>query len=467
MSSVSTHQPKRVNARALYAFGALGGLLFGYDTGIIAGAILYIKRDLSLDAGAAGLVVSSILIGAMIGGGVSGPLADRIGRRKLLLAAVIGFSIGAIGCGLSPDAPILILFRFMLGLAVGASSVVVPLYLSEMAPTAIRGTLTSLNQFMIIFGIFVANVVSFFLAEHGAWRWMLTLAIVPSLVMTVGVLYLPESPRWFVKRGRENEAQDVLARTRDASDAEREYHSIQQLEALQAGESWKTQLRSAWVWRLIVLGALLSIADQVTGINTVIYYIPTTLTDIGLTDHQALLSNIGIGALSVIAIGAVVAFRIVDRVGRKPLLLWGAVGMAASMVLLGGGPLLLPSQSWLVVLGSIAFDITFNLTWGPVMWVVLGEIFPLKVRGVAMSIVIVLHWASNALVSQTFPTFLSTMGPGPTFLMYAAVGVLVALWVLFFVPETKGLSLEEIEINARAKSKGPIRVEKDRVSDRR
>jgi sugar porter (SP) family MFS transporter len=437
---------------ALYVVGSLGGLLFGYDTGIIAGALLYISHDLALDPLSKGLVVSATLVGAMIGGGACGPITDWLGRRKLVLAAALVFAVGAIGAGLAPSALALILFRFILGVAVGMASVVVPLYLSEMSPTEVRGTITSLNQFMIIFGIFIANLVSYALAEAEAWRWMLGLAVIPSVAMLLGMLFMPETPRWLVKRGREAEARSVLLRTRSYLSVEQEFANIKDIDRTETNKKGLAELRASWVKPLLIIGIGLAVGQQITGINTIIYYIPTTLASTGLSNTEAVLANVGVGALNVVAIGIVVVFRLVDRLGRKPLLLWGSVGMTLSMAVLGVGSILhfTPNTTaWVVVVGSVAFGMTFNLTWGPVLWVMLSEIYPLKVRGMAMGMTVVLHWGANATVSLTFPMLLTSVGAGGTFIGYALVGAAVLLFVYLLVPETKGRSLEEIEIDAR------------------
>ncbi len=431
----------------IYVFGALGGLLFGYDTGVIAGALLYINKDLGLTPTLQGVVVSSLLVGAMVGAIVAGPLADAIGRRRLVLIAAVTFIVGAIGSALALSAGVLILFRVVLGLAVGAASVIVPLYLAELAPTEIRGAIASLNQLMIVTGILVAYIVNLSLAASGGWRLMLGLAVVPALVMLVGMLFMPETPRWLVAKDREPEAREILRRSRDEDAVEKEIHDIKSVERQEEGGL--RELLAPWVRPALVVGMGLAILQQIVGINTIIYYAPTTLTKVGFGDSAAILANAGIGVLNVAM--TLVAIWLIDRVGRKPLLLVGALGMALSLAILAITSLVLPEPKGLGLVGLITvvclagFIVSFAVSWGPIVWVMLAEIFPLRIRGAAMGVATLLLWGANFVVSLTFPILLSAVGIGYLFLGYAVIGVLAFLFVRYFVVETKGRSLEEIE----------------------
>ncbi len=431
----------------IYIFGALGGLLFGYDTGVIAGALLYINKDLGLTPTLQGVVVSSLLVGAMVGSIVAGPLADAIGRRRLVLIAALTFIVGAIGSALAPSAGVLILFRVVLGLAVGAASVIVPLYLAELAPTEIRGAIASLNQLMIVTGILVAYIVNLSLASSGGWRLMLGLAVVPALVMLFGMLFMPETPRWLVAKDREPEAREVLRRSRDEDAVEKEIHDIKSVERQEEGGV--RELLAPWVRPALVVGMGLAILQQIVGINTIIYYAPTTLTKVGFGNSAAILANAGIGVLNVAM--TLVAIWLIDKVGRKPLLLVGALGMALSLAILAITSLVLPEPKGLGLVGIITvvclagFIVSFAASWGPIVWVMLAEIFPLRIRGAAMGVATLLLWGANFVVSLTFPILLSAVGIGYLFLGYAVIGVLAFLFVRVFVVETKGRSLEEIE----------------------
>jgi MFS transporter, SP family, sugar:H+ symporter len=439
----------------VYFFGALGGMLFGYDTGVISGAILFISEDLKLTPALEGLVVASLLLGAAVGAACAGPLSDRLGRRNLIIVAAILFTIGAIGAALSPSVTVLVLFRVVLGLAVGAAALIVPLYLSEIAPTEIRGAISSLNQLMIVVGILLAFIVNALLADSGAWRWMLGLAVIPSVVLLIGMYFMPETPRWLVSRGREDEARDVLLQSRTEEEAEKEIQDIKEVERQEEGGL--RELMAPWVRPALIVAIGLAVFQQIIGINTIIYYAPTTLTNVGYGNAAAIYANLIIGAVNVAM--TLVAIRIIDRVGRKPLLLAGLVGMVASLTILGLSTLLLSEPSSptdtvaiITLLCLAGFIISFAATWGPTVWVMLPEVLPLRIRGTAMGVAIFLHWIANFVVSQTFPSLLASLGPGPVFLGYAVIGVLAFIFVSAFVTETKGRSLEEIEADLQQKA---------------
>jgi sugar porter (SP) family MFS transporter len=452
------------SGRRIFFFGALGGLLFGYDTGVISGAILFIKEDFGLSPFMQGAVVAALLLGAMIGAGLAGPLSDRMGRRRLIIAAAVTFAVGALAAAAAPNPGTLVSARFVIGLAVGSAALVVPLYLSEIAPTEIRGRIASLNQLMIVVGILAAFVVNAILASSGDWRLMLGLAVVPSLVLLLGMVFMPETPRFLVRTGEEEEARDVLEevqsdehRSEEAPDRKiREIREVDEKE----GEGGLALLRQAWVRPALVVAIGLAVFQQLIGINTIIYYAPTTLTSVGYGAESAIYANLAIGALNVAM--TVVAIRIIDRVGRKPMLLAGLVGMVTSLTVLGLSSELLaePASAGdpaavITLVCLAAFIVSFAATWGPVVWVMLPEVLPLSVRGTAMGLAVFLHWGANFLVSQTFPVFLDKWGAGPVFLGYAVIGVLAFLFVRALVPETKGRSLEEIEESLQRKADVP------------
>lgn len=430
-----------------YVFGALGGLLFGYDTAVIAGALLFIREDLAIGAFLQGVVVASLLVGAMVGAGGCGPLSDLIGRRNLILITAGIFTVGAVGAALAPNVSVLIAFRVLLGLAVGSASVTVPVYLAEMAPTEIRGALTSLNQFMIIIGALLASIVNFLLADSEAWRIMLGLGVIPSLILLVGIFTQPETPRWLIKQGREDEARAVLARSRSAERVEAEISEIQSVERREEGGLG--ELTAGWVRPALLVGIGLAVFQQFIGINTIAYYAPTTLTNAGFDPSAAILVKVVIGVVNVIAIVTVLRLGLIDRIGRKPLLLVGTVGTAASLGIIGIVSVALSPTStvaaWTTIVCLLTFTGFFSASWGPLTWVVMSEIFPLKIRGAAMGVATILHWAANSLVSLTFPLLLASLGTGLTFIGYALMGVVAFIFVSLFVTETKGRSLEEIE----------------------
>jgi sugar porter (SP) family MFS transporter len=449
----------QASGRRIYFFGALGGLLFGYDTGVISGAILFITEDFGLSPFMQGAVVASLLLGAMVGAALAGPGSDRLGRRRLIMIAAVTFTVGAIAASAAPSAWALVGARFVLGLAVGCAALVVPLYLSEIAPTRMRGAIGSLNQLMIVVGILVAFIVNAILASSGDWRLMLGLAAVPSLVLLVGMFSMPETPRFLVREGAEDEARDVLDELK-ADDApaedepDRKVEEIREVDEQEEGGGWEL-LKQPWIRPALVVAIGLAVLQQLVGINTIIYYAPTTLTSVGYGAESAIYANLAIGTLNVAM--TVLAIRLVDRVGRKPMLLAGLIGMILSLVVLGVSSEVLAKPdsagdpaAIITLLCLAGFIASFAATWGPVVWVVLPEVLPLSVRGTAMGLAVFLHWGANFLVSQSFPIMLDSWGAGPVFLGYAVIGVLAFIFVKTQVPETKGRSLEQIEEKLQA-----------------
>jgi MFS transporter, SP family, sugar:H+ symporter len=394
----------------------------------------------------------------MVGAALAGPGSDRLGRRLIMIAAVT-FTVGAIAASAAPSAWALVGARFVLGLAVGCAALVVPLYLSEIAPTRMRGAIGSLNQLMIVVGILVAFIVNAILASSGDWRLMLGLAAVPSLVLLVGMFSMPETPRFLVREGAEDEARDVLDELK-ADDApaedepDRKVEEIREVDEQEEGGGWEL-LKQPWIRPALVVAIGLAVLQQLVGINTIIYYAPTTLTSVGYGAESAIYANLAIGTLNVAM--TVLAIRLVDRVGRKPMLLAGLIGMILSLVVLGVSSEVLAKPdsagdpaAIITLLCLAGFIASFAATWGPVVWVVLPEVLPLSVRGTAMGLAVFLHWGANFLVSQSFPIMLDSWGAGPVFLGYAVIGVLAFIFVKTQVPETKGRSLEQIEEKLQA-----------------
>lgn len=453
----------RPTGRTIYFFGALGGLLFGYDTGVISGALLFIPNDFKLSPFLQGAIVASLLLGAMIGAAFAGRLSDRMGRRKLIIIAAVIFTAGALLAALAPSVGVLVAARFIIGLAVGSAALVVPLYLSEIAPTEVRGAIASLNQLMIVGGILAAFIVNAILASSGDWRLMLGLAAVPSLILLAGMLFMPETPRYLVHSGEEETAREVLE---DLPGDERPEERIGEIREVEQQEEGGTGLgalwRARWVRPALLVATGLAVFQQLVGINTIIYYAPTTLTNVGFAKTSAIYANLIIGVVNVLM--TVIAIRLIDRVGRKPMLFAGVAGMVGSLLVLGislsalatphhpGDP---AAVITLVCLGT--FIASFAATWGPVVWVMIPEVLPLNVRGTAMGVAVFGNWAANFVVSQSFPPLLKGLGPGPVFLGYAGLGVLAGLFVMAFVTETKGRSLEEIETDLQGAGGSPGR----------
>lgn len=450
-SPAPTHRKRNI---AIWLFGALGGILWGYDTGVIGGAMLFINQDMDLSPLVEGMVVSGLLLGAMIGALSSGRLSDRLGRKKLIMAGGVVFVIGTLGAALAVNPPLLITFRLVIGIGVGIVSVVVPMYLSELAPKHIRGALSSLMQLMVTTGIFLAYLVDFAFSGSGAWRWMIGLGVVPAVVLFIGISTQPESPRWLVAAHRsENQALQTLLKLRgNHTEAEREMNEIKASVAQEERETEPLKLSDLFTPRLRILftvGVLLVFFQNFGGINTIIYYAPTLLTNIGFTPSQSIIGNAAIGLLNMLM--TLPAMRLIDKIGRKPLLIIGASGMCFGMLFLGvttligltddRGPL-----AMVVTLAGIAIYIaSFAISWGPVQWVVLPELFPLRIRAGAMGLCTTLNWLFNLAVALAFPSLLSIFGAAPNFFFFACTTFLALMFAWRLLPETKGRSLEEIE----------------------
>jgi SP family galactose:H+ symporter-like MFS transporter len=436
------------NPRIVYvvaALSALGGMLFGYDTGVISGAILFIRQDFALSEFTVGLVVSAVLIGAVIGAAIGGDVADHFGRRKVIIAAAVIFALGAVGTATVPDVTLLILGRIAVGVAIGIASEVTPLYISEMSPPGMRGSLVSLNQLAITIGIVVSYLVDFSLSAFQGWRYMLGLAAIPAIILGVGMLPLPDTPRWLINHNDADNARKVLKRIRGKDNVEDEANEIQN--SLKKQRGGRAELFNPLVKPALIIGVSLAIFQQVTGINTVIYYAPTIFQFAGITSaSSAILATVAVGVVNVIV--TIVAILLLDRVGRRPLLLIGLAGMSFSLTLLGAVfflPSLLSSLGDLAVVGLMLYVASFAIGLGPVFWLLISEIYPLRVRGLAMSIASEANWGSNLIIALTFLTLVQVLGRSGTFWLYAAVGVGAWVFAFLLIPETKGKTLEEIE----------------------
>jgi len=427
------------------AISALGGMLFGYDIGVISGAILFIKKDFSLSAGVEEVVVGSVLLGSLVGAAVGGILADSFGRRKLLMVTAFVFGLGAIAAALAPDTAWLIAARIVAGAAIGIASFVAPLYISEIAPVDIRGKLVSINQLALTGGIVVSYLIDYVFADTQAWRWMFAMALIPAAAFGFGLMFIPDSPRWLVSRGRAAQARVALTRIRPREEVEDELRRIQHSVGQQQA-NW-SELLSPMLRSAMIVGVGLAIAQQITGINTVIYYAPTIFRLAGLSSASvAILASVGVGVVNVVLTMA--AMQLIDRVGRRPLLLVSLAGMALSLFVLGLA-FALPQASgnlgWIAVGSLMIYVGSFAIGLGPVFWLVLSEIYPLHIRGRAMSIGTAVNWSVNLIVALTFLTLTQVLGNAATFWLYGIVSVGAWLFAFFLVPETKGKTLEEIE----------------------
>lgn len=447
----------REHGRFVYmiaAIAALNGLLFGFDIGVISGALLYINESFTLTPLLEGVVTSSMLIGAMIGAAIGGTLSDRFGRRRVTFAGASVFFIGSFGMGLAPTLEWLIFWRVIEGVAVGVASIVGPLLIAETAPPDIRGGLGFLQQLMITIGILLAYVTNYLFAPELfgiiGWRWMMLFGAVPAAVLAAGTLYMPETPRWLIEKDRTEEARDVLSRIRAKDDVDKEIEEIREISEIES-EGDLSDLLAPWVRPALVVGVGLAIIQQFAGINTILYYAPTILTNIGFGNIASLVGTLGIGVVNVLL--TVVAILLVDRVGRRPLLLVGTGGMAVMLGVLGLG-FFLPGLSGVigyVTLGSMFLYVGFfAISLGPVFWLMISEIYPLHIRGTAEGTASVFNWGANFIVGLTFLPLVDQIGEGYSFWILGGFCMLAFVFIYKRVPETMNRSLEEIESDLRA-----------------
>jgi sugar porter (SP) family MFS transporter len=435
---------------AAAAFAALGGLLFGYDTGVISGALIFIRAQFGLSTFQQELVVSVVLVGAAVGALTGGRLADIFGRRMMLLVTALIFVAGALICAAAPSLNVLVIGRLIVGLGIGFATSTVPIYISEVSPPQTRGWQVSLFQLAITIGILAAYLVDYVFSGSSGWRWMLGLAFVPGAILGLGMIRMPESPRWLAEHGHSGRAREVLARIRGTENIESEWLEIQKTLTETEERGSFSDLFGPSVRMALVIGIGLAIFQQVTGINTVIYYAPLIVQSAGIsTASGAILATAGIGLVNVLM--TIVAMWLIDHVGRRPLLLIGIAGMIISLGVLGfvfrmptGGAL-----AWLAVVTLMVYVASFAISLGPIFWLLISEIYPLRVRGIAEGTAAGVNWAFNFLVSVTFLTLLELLGPSLTFWVYALLAIASWLFSYYLVPETKGRTLEEIEHSFR------------------
>jgi sugar porter (SP) family MFS transporter len=454
-------QAVRRNVITTSAITAVGGLLFGYDTGVISGALLFLPGDLGFSSATPmtsfdkELVTSLLLVGAVVGALFAGRIADQIGRRKTILITAGIFIIGVLLAAFTPTFGVLLAARIVIGLAVGAASMVVPLYISEAAPPGIRGGLVSLNQLAITIGILVSYLIDYWLgwntrwtvfgAHISNWRIMFGLAVIPAILLGVGMLFQRESPAWLIRRGRDDEARAVLARLREPQEIEPEIREVRQV-----SEAHTKSVREVFTRALrplIMLGVMLAVFQQITGINTVIYYAPSLLKGAGFGTSGALLANVVNGAVNVGM--TIVAIRLLDRVGRRVLLLSGTAGMAVGMFITGfsfvAGQTLRGGWAICAVIGLFIYTGSFAIGLGPVFWLLISEIYQLNIRGAAMSIATIANWAANFVVTISFLTLKNALGNMGVFFLFGGLTLVALAYFRLKVPETKGVSLQQLE----------------------
>lgn len=435
------------------AVAALGGLLFGYDTGVISAALLYIAPAFQLSEMWQQIVVASLLVGAIGGVAVGGIVADNLGRRRTLSITSLVFTVGAVISAVAPNLPTLLGSRLLLGFAIGTASLSVPAYIAEIAPPESRGRLVSINQIMISSGILFSYLAGFLLADAAAWRWMLGLAAVPSLLMFVGLLRLPESPRWLVSRGRPDDARAVLRKVVGADRVESELTALSSAVTAERNVTYRDVLRPS-LRPAIYLGIGVAAVNQLVGVNAITYYAPTLLTKAGFGESAAILSSVGIGIANVVF--TLVGLLLIDRVGRRPLLLVGLGGVVVSLVVIG---LLYAvtdlSGIWAVALVAflIIYEAMFSASIGLAMWLINSEIFPTALRGKAGSFGMFTHWGLNLIISLTVLSAFEAFTPSGLFWLYAAFGLIGFFYLKKYLPETRNRTLEEVEGILRARAR--------------
>jgi MFS transporter, SP family, major inositol transporter len=431
-----------------------GGLLFGYDTGVINGALEPMKADLGLTAAGEGLVTSTLLLGAAIGAAVCGKLNDTLGRKKTLTVLAVLFFIGTLGGVFAPNLGVMIPARVILGFAVGGASVTVPVYLAELAPTERRGGLAGRNELAIVVGQLLAFAINAIIGtvwgEHaGVWRYMLAVAAIPAVCLFVGMLRMPESPRWLISKGRHDDALGVLMQVRSAERARAEMEEVEFL-AHEEEESHMGGIRDLavpWVRRLFIAGIGVAILQQCTGINSIMYYGTQVLTQAGFSASGALLANVAHGVLAVVG-SAVCLFFLMDRVPRRKLIIGGFTATTVCHALIVLSAVLLPAgltKAFVILLFMVLFVFCMQTALNVPVWVIISEMFPLRLRGMGMGVCVLCLWIANAVIAFLFPIVVEAVGITGAFLCFVVLGLIAIAFLKVFLPETKDRSLEELE----------------------
>ena len=422
---------------------ALGGLLFGFDTAVISGTIPYIQPYFQLNDISLGWTVSSLLAGCILGVISAGKPGDIFGRKKTLMLSATLFLISALGSALSTMHLVFILFRLVGGFAVGIASMLSPMYISEISPASKRGQLVTLNQMAIVVGIMLAFFSNYWLSDTGVnnWRWMFAVMGLPAFLFLVSLFFVPESPRWLVQMNMDSEAFRILSRINGQERARLELDDIRN--SVMAEKGTYREVFSSRMKPVLWLGVLLAVFSQVTGINSIMYYAPVIFQKTGIGTNSALLQTATIGGVNVLF--TLVAITWVDKLGRKPLLIGGTIGMAVSLTALTLAFYMQKFGGFIILIFILLYIASFSASLGPVTWVVISEIFPNKLRSKAMSVSIVALWMANFIVILTFPVILNRLGGASAFLIFDIMCLMLIFFVFLKVPETKGKSLEELE----------------------
>ncbi|WP_303669891.1 sugar porter family MFS transporter [Selenomonas ruminantium] len=451
----SNAQEKKISSAFIYFFGSFGGILFGYDIGVMTGALPFLQNDWGLAGNASiiGWITSSVMFGAIFGGVLAGQLSDKLGRRKMILLSALIFVVGSILSGLAPQdgSLYLIAVRMLLGLAVGAASALVPAYMSEMSPARLRGRLSGINQTMIVSGMLLSYIVDFLLKdmpETLAWRLMLSLAAVPAIILFLGVLRLPESPRFLVRHGKIEEARQVLGFIREKHEVDAELRDIQETaqeeSAAAANTSFRTLLSDKYRY-LVTAGVGVAAFQQFQGANAIFYYIPLIVEQAtGQAASSQLMWPIIQGILLVL--GSLVFLAVADRFNRRTLLTLGGTVMGLSFILPAVINSIVPDTDPMMIVGFLCVYVAFySFTWAPLTWVIVGEIFPLAIRGRASGMASSFNWIGSFLVGLLFPIMTASISQAAVFAIFGCICLLGVAFIRMCVPETRGATLEEIE----------------------
>jgi SP family galactose:H+ symporter-like MFS transporter len=444
--------PIKSNVLLIAVIAATGGLLFGFDTGVISGALPFLKDYWKLNDTNLELLTTAVLIGAVLGAISSGKLSDYLGRKKMIIINAIIFAVGAIGCGYAQSFNLLLFMRIIVGVAIGITSYVVPMYISEISPAAKRGALVTLNQLMITIGLLASYIADYDFSDNNnpeSWRWMFMVGVFPALVLLIGMFFLPETPRWLISKNRLQEGKKILMSVEDPLLIDNIYTELIKDNELASGQQSEVkEILKPWLRPALIITVGIFFFQQFSGVNTIIYYSPIIFKMAGITGNStSIIPSIIIGIVNVFA--CVVSIIFLDRIGRRKLYMIGILGMIPSLALAGicfifkaelGSSLI-----YLSVLSIVSFIIFINISLSPLGWLLISEVFPVKVRGLGMSIGSLSHWGFNAIIAFTFLTLANGIGIGGTFCLYAAVCVVGLIWGYYYIPETKGKTLEQIE----------------------
>ncbi|HUZ57320.1 MAG TPA: sugar porter family MFS transporter [Hanamia sp.] len=431
---------------------ATGGLLFGFDTGVISGALPYLKEYWTLSDTSLEWLTTAVLIGAVIGAITSGKLSDYLGRKKMIIINAFIFIVGALGCGLAKSFQFLIVMRIIVGIAIGITSYVVPMYIAEISPAAKRGALVTLNQLMITIGLLVSYMTDYLFSNNNnlaSWRWMFIVGLLPGVVLFIGMFFVPETPRWLISKNFLEKGKEILESIEDPAISEITYDElIKDNDSASDQRSELKEIFKPWLRAPLIITVGIFFFMQFSGVNTIIYYSPIIFQKAGIIGNSAsIIPSIVIGVFNVLA--CVVSIFLLDKIGRRKLFMIGMIGMVPSLAITGICFIfkteLGDSLIYLSVISIVCYIIFINISLSPLGWLLISEIFPIKVRGVGMSIGSLSHWGFNAIVALSFLSIVNRIGIGWTFCIYAIICFIGLIWGYFYIPETKGKTLEQIE----------------------